>query len=134
VALRGGDETLVSTLGIITVVDGEGVIARLGEGVDLGAPAITAVSPTRDGFAFLGNGLVEVSERRSLGFLLAQVGLDPLSGHHDTGLILLRDVDLLLRRILAKKGRAGWKGWEAVERSEACMAAIGVGEFERRIG
>jgi len=70
-ALQGGDETLVSTLGILTVIDGEGVIARLGEGVDLGAPAITAVSPTRDGFALLGNGLVEVSERRSPGFLLA---------------------------------------------------------------
>ena len=69
---------------------------RLGKGVDLGAPASAAVGPTRDGFAFLGNGLVEAKERQSPRFLLAQFGLDPLSGHHDAGLVLLRDVDLLL--------------------------------------
>jgi hypothetical protein len=129
--LRGSDESLVSTLGIFAPIDGEGVIARLGEGVDLGAPAVSAVSPARNRLAFLGKGLIEVSERRSLGLLLAQVGLDPLSGHHDTGLVLLRDVDLLLRRLLAEKGRARWEGWEAVEWGKARMAAIGVGELDR---
>jgi len=87
--LGGGDEALVSTLGILVLVDGEGVITRLGEGIYLGTPAVSAISPTRDGFVFLGNGLVEMSERRSFGLLLAQVGFDPLNGHHDTGLVLL---------------------------------------------
>ena len=132
--LGGSDETLVSTLGILAVADGESVIARLGERVNLGAPTIRAVSPAGDRLALLGKGLVKVSERRSLRLLLAQVGLDPLSGHHDTGLVLLRDVDLLLRRLLAEKGRAGWKGWEAIARGKAGMVAISGGEFDRGIG
>jgi len=64
-ALGGGNEALVSTLGVLALVDGEGVIARLGERVYLGTPAVSAVSPTRDRFAFLRNGLVEMSERRA---------------------------------------------------------------------
>jgi hypothetical protein len=95
-ALRGSDKALVSTLGILTLVNGEGVIARLGEGVDLCAPAVGPVSPARDRLALLGGGRVEMGKGRSLRLLLAQVGLDPLSSHHDTGLVLLRDVDLVV--------------------------------------
>jgi len=96
--------------------------------INLSPPAISAVSPTRDRFAFLRNGLVEMSERRSFGPLLAQVGFDPLSGHHDAGLVLLRDVDPLLQRLLAEEG------WEAVEWGKVGVAAIGVGELDRRAG
>ena len=88
-ALRGSNKALVSTLGIGALIDRERVIAGLGEGVDLRAPTISAVSPSRDRLALLGRGLIEMSERRSLGFLFAQVGLDPLSSHHDTRLVLL---------------------------------------------
>ena len=61
----------------------------LGKGVNLNAPAISAVSPTGDRLAFLRRGLVEVGGWRSLRLLLAQIGLDPLSSHHDTRLIPL---------------------------------------------
>jgi hypothetical protein len=131
--LRGSDEALVSALGILTLVDGERVIARLGEGIDFGAPAVSAVGPARDRLAFLGSELVEMSERRPLRLLLAQVGLDPLSGHHDAGLVLLRDVDLR-PRLLAKKGRTRWEGWEVVEWGKERMAAVGVGELDRGVG
>ena len=26
-----------------------------------------------------------------------------------------------------------WEGWEAIERGKACVAAIGIGELDRRI-
>ena len=94
-ASGGSDETFVSRLGIPAVANRKGPIARLGERVDLGAPTVSGISTVRDRLVFLGNSLVEVGEEQSFRFLLAQVGLDPLSGHHDTGLLLLRDVDLL---------------------------------------
>jgi hypothetical protein len=130
--LGGGDKALVSTLGILGLIDGESVIARFGERVDFRTPAIGPVSPARDRLAFLGGELVEVGKGRTLRLLLAEVGLDPLSGHHDTRLVLLREVDLGLR-LSAEKGRTRWEGWEAVEWSKARMAAIGVGQFDRRI-
>ena len=97
-------------------------------------PAVSTVGLARDRFAFHGNGLVEMSKRRSLGLFLAQVGLDLLSGHHDTGLVLFQDVDILLQRLLAEKGQARWEGWEAIEWGNAGMAVIGVGEFNQRVG
>ena len=106
------------------------MIARLGKGVDLSAPAVAAISPSRDGLAFVGRSSVKMSEGRSLGLLFAKVGLDPLSSHHDTGLVFLRRIDLLLRLTLEKV----WprrEGWEAIERSKARMAAIGVGKLQR---
>ena len=132
-ALGGSDEALVSTLGILALVDGEGVITGLGEGVDLRAPAVTAVSPTGDRLALLGSELVEVSKGRSPRLLLAEVGLDPLGSHHDTRLVLLREVDLGLR-LSAEEGRTGRERWEAVEWGKARMAAISVGELDRRVG
>ena len=81
------------------------VIAGLGSGVDLRTPAITVISPARDRLALLGRELVEVGGRL-LSLLLAEVGLDPLSSHHGTGLVLLREVDRL--RLSTKKG--GWGG------------------------
>jgi len=78
----------VSTLGIQALIDGERVITRVGEGVDLRAPAVGAISPTSDRLVIIGRGLVEMSEGRSLGVLLVRVGLNPLGSHHDTGLVL----------------------------------------------
>jgi hypothetical protein len=76
------------------------MIARLGEGVDFSAPAIGAISPSGDELAFVGRGSVEMGEGRSLGLLFAEIGLDPLGSHHDTGLVFLGGVDLLLRLTL----------------------------------
>ena len=130
--LRGSDEALVGTLGIRTLIDREGVIARLGEGVNLRAPAIRAVSPARDWLAWLG-GPIQVCERRSLRFLPREIGLYPLGSHHDTRLEILRGVDLLLP-FRMEKTRSGWEGWEPVERGKTGMAAIGVGELDRQLG
>jgi len=55
---------------IRALVDGEGVIAGLGEGVDLRPPAVAAVSPAGDGLALVGRGWFEVSEGGSLRHLL----------------------------------------------------------------
>jgi len=129
--LRGSDEALISTLGILTLIDRGGVIARLGERVDLGTSAVSAVSPVRDMLAFLGNGLVEVSEGRSLELLLEQVCLGPLerpsqyrtgiaSGHRSSAVKTI--------------GGEGWEGLEAVEWDKARVAAISDGESDRRIG
>jgi len=63
---------------------------------------------------------------------LAQIGLDSLSSHHDTRLILLRGVDLLLW-LVGEGMRAWWEEWEAIERGKACVAAIGISELDRRI-
>ena len=73
-------------------------------------------------FAFCGNGLVEVSARRLLRLPLAQVGLDPPSSYHDTGLVLLRDVDLP-RRVLAKEveGRGGKGGEPQINEAPVSM-------------
>ena len=87
--LRGGNKALVGTLGIGTLIGGESVIARLGERVGLSAPTISTVGPPGDVLWLVGWGSVEVSEGRSLWLLLAEIGLDPLSGHHDTRLVLL---------------------------------------------
>ena len=128
-ALGGGDESLVSTLWIRGLVDGERVITRLGEGVDLRAPAISAVGPPRDRLAFLRRGSIEVGKGRSLELLLAKIGLDPLGSHHDTELVLLRRVNLLLRLTL-EKGWLRWEGWEVIEGSKSGMASIGIGELD----
>jgi len=45
----------------------ERVTAGLSKGIDLGAPAVSAVSPARDGLAFLGNGLVGMGGEDRLG-------------------------------------------------------------------
>ena len=92
-------------------------------------PAISAVGPPKDRLAFLRRGSVEVGKGRSLGLLLAQIGLDPLGSHHDTGLVLLRGVDLLLRLTL-EKGWPRWEGWEVIEGSKSGMASIGIGELD----
>ena len=105
------------------------MITRLGKGVDLRGPAISAVGPLRDRFAFLRRGSVEVGKGRSLGLLLAQIGLDPLGSHHDTGLIFLRGVDLLLWLTLGKEWPR-WEGWEAIEGSEPGVASIGISELD----
>jgi hypothetical protein len=60
--MRGSNTTLVGMLGILTLIDGERVVAGLGEGVDLDTSAVGAVSPGRNRLALLGNGLVEVGK------------------------------------------------------------------------
>ena len=75
--LGGGNESLVRVLWIRGLVNGERVITRLGEGVDLRVPAISAVGPPRDRLAFLRRGSIEVGKGRSLELLLAKIGLDP---------------------------------------------------------
>jgi len=60
--LRGSDEALVGMLGILTSIKGEQVIMKLGEGVDLSAPAVSVVSPAKDRFMFIGIG---ESDRRT---------------------------------------------------------------------
>ena len=104
---RTPSSVMVAAVTLWRVVNLHVVIAGLGEGVDLRTPAVTVISPARDRLALLGRKLVEVGGRL-LSLLLAEVGLDPLSSHHDTGLVLLREVNRL--RLLMKGGWGGRGG------------------------
>ena len=102
------------------------MITRHGEEVDLHAPATSAISPPRDRLVFLQRGSIEVG---TFGLLLAKIGLDPLGSHHDTGLVPLRGVDLLLQLML-EKGWPWWDGWEVIGGSKSGVASVGIGELD----